>query len=502
MADSHSSSSDSSQSRGWGAWRTSAFSVLSDLQKAAAQAADEIARNASAVAKSAISDLQSAGEPLSEPVKEDETEAENVATPLEYDNEEEKRRKAALDRLEKASQDTFLGQGLRAFDSSVETFASGAWQAFGNAVKGGTNLVQKIEHSAVNLADSIQQGGLPAKASSLAPTLIESGKAFTAKGMEVLELVGRETIDLLATETGIEIEKDDRLTKEGGGEEQFSEEATFDRCFWIYGGPEQLEELEALSNHYALLCNRSKAKLSGEDKASFDGMLKQVQHIFTLSNESDGGNLEFNKGKNVESSEMGNGNEIKTLCESSVSKAADMAAGFTVALGGLALDEIVQKTSGRLEAIRAEAVHRLSELCCLGISELFLLGKSVLSTSPKAQNDKIMEDSLKIEWPDDCILKAKIIRSKAQAMTDDIEAVSNSFTTGISDIIAAFQEGIRNASQDGREARQGILQESSIEDKAQILTSDIETDGSTAIEKIQDALQHLVFVVFSTTLKN
>lgn len=74
--------------------------------------------------------------------------------------------------------------------------------------------------------------------------------------------------------------------------------------------------------------------------------------------------------------------------------------------------------------------------------------------------------------------------------------------TGISDIIAAFQEAIRNASQNGREARQGILQESSIEDKAQILTSDIETDGSTAIEKIQDALQHLVFVVFSTTLKS
>ena len=56
-------------------------------------------------------------------------------------------------------------------------------------------------------------------------------------------------------------------------------------------------------------------------------MLKQVQHIFTLSNGSNGGNFEFNKGKNVESAEMGNGNEIKTLCESSVSKEADMEEG-------------------------------------------------------------------------------------------------------------------------------------------------------------------------------
>ena len=47
------------------------------------------------------------------------------------------------------------------------------------------------------------------------------------------------------------------------------------------------------------------------------------------------------------------------------------------------------------------------------------------------QNDKVMEDSLKIEWPDDYILKSKFFRSKAQAMTHDIEVVSNSFTAGM-----------------------------------------------------------------------
>ena len=56
-------------------------------------------------------------------------------------------------------------------------------------------------------------------------------------------------------------------------------------------------------------------------------MLKQVQQIITLSKESNGGNLEFNKGENVETAKMGNGNEIKTLCESSVSKENDMATG-------------------------------------------------------------------------------------------------------------------------------------------------------------------------------
>ena len=40
-------------------------------------------------------------------------------------------------------------------------------------------------------------------------------------------------MDLLATETSIEIEKYDRETKQDGREELFSEEATFDRCFWF-----------------------------------------------------------------------------------------------------------------------------------------------------------------------------------------------------------------------------------------------------------------------------
>ena len=61
----------------------------------------------------------------------------------------------------------------------------------------------------------------------------QSGKAFKTKGTHVLKLVGRETMDLLAIETDFEIEKDDKETEKDGHEELFSEEATFDRCFWF-----------------------------------------------------------------------------------------------------------------------------------------------------------------------------------------------------------------------------------------------------------------------------
>lgn len=128
----------------WGGWGFS--SILSDLQKAAAVAAEEISRNAASVAETAsksIAELQIAAED-SESSKEDvvdeeaekESDDESDAAPL---------RKSALDKLEKASEDSLLSQGLKVFDNSVETFASGAWSALGNAWRGGSELVHKYD---------------------------------------------------------------------------------------------------------------------------------------------------------------------------------------------------------------------------------------------------------------------------------------------------------------------------------------------------------------------
>lgn len=59
--------------------------------------------------------------------------------------------------------------------------------------------------------------------------------------MEVLELVGKETMDLLIAETGIEVDKNTTDAERKIDEDHLSEEVAFDRCFYIYGGPEQLE---------------------------------------------------------------------------------------------------------------------------------------------------------------------------------------------------------------------------------------------------------------------
>ncbi|KAM1760366.1 hypothetical protein EV1_003078 [Malus domestica] len=475
---------------GWGGWGFS--SVFSDLQKAA----EEISRNAAAAAQTAaksLADMQAA-EDSEESSKEEEGDTEKeTQDDTESQDEHEKQRKAALDKLEKASEDSLFGQGLKVLDSSVENFATGAWQALGSALKGGTNLVHKIENSAVNLAGSIQQGG---GAGSTAPSLLETGKAFTSKGMQVLELVGKETLDLLITETGIEVDKDSTLSEKETEEDQLYEEVGFDRCFYIYGGPEQLEELEALSSHYALLFNRRKGKLSSEQKSIYDGKLKQVQQIFSLSTELDGSGAELDKGKKKKTGDDGNSNEMKSLHDSSVSKAADMAAGFTSALAGQAVNDIIQRTTGRLESLHSEGVHRLSELCCSAVSQLLMLGKSIISSANKTQAEDVDADLENIDWPEDSVEKAKIIRSKTQTMTGYVEAVSSSFVTGISDVAEAYLAAIKGASEDSHE----VLPRTSIQEKASSFSKHLRDDQTTALSKIQDGLHYLSYVVISTSM--
>lgn len=478
----------------WGGWGFS--SILSDLQKAAAVAAEEISRNAASVAETAsksIAELQIAAED-SESSKEDvvdeeaekESDDESDAAPL---------RKSALDKLEKASEDSLLSQGLKVFDNSVETFASGAWSALGNAWRGGSELVHKLENSASNLGGSVPHDG-PGTPGSNAPSLLETGKAFTAKGMQVLEYVGKETMDLLISETGIEIEKARKEGDDQSDEDQLSEEVTFDRCFYIYGGPEQLEELEALSSHYALLFNRRKAKLTAEQKSAFDGKLKEVQQIFDLSNEIDAG-ADSNKGKTIKKGNAGSGDEIKNLHDASVGKAAEMAAGFTNALAGLAANDIIQRTTGRLDSLHSEGVHRLSEMCCFAVSQLLTFGKSIISLANKTEDEEVDDDKANIEWPEDVSAKAKIIRINAQTMIGYLEAVSNSFTTGISDVTEAYQAAIKGVT---AESPTVVPKKTSVQEKASAFSEHLRADQITAISKIQDGVQFLAHVVLSTSM--
>ncbi|KAG4908830.1 hypothetical protein JHK87_054946 [Glycine soja] len=498
-----------------GGWGFSPLSFLSDLQKAAAVAAEEISRNAAVVAETAsksIVELQNKDEDSKSSKKVEG--AEGSADEKESDDEGSKLRKSALERLEKASEESLLSQasikgyfplggwgglicnldGLKVFDNSVETFASGAWSALGNAWRGGTDFVQRLENSATNLSGSPKHDG-PGAAGANASSLLETGKAFTAKGMQVLEYVGKETMDLLISETGIEVEKDKKEGEEQNDEDQLLEEVTFDRCFYIYGGPEQLEELEALSSHYALLFNRRKAKLSAEQKSVYDGKLKEVQQIFNLNTEIDRSNADSNKGKTIKKGNEGSSDEMKNLHDSSVGKAAEMAGGFANALAGLAANDILQRTNARLESLHSEGVHRLSEMCCFAVSQLLVLGKSIISRANNTE-DEADDDKANVEWPEDVSAKANIIRINAQTMIGYVKAVSHSFITGISDVTEAYQAAIKAVTSESL----SVVTQKSVQEKASAFSEHLRADQTTAACKIQDGMQFLAHVLISTSM--
>ncbi|KFK41336.1 hypothetical protein AALP_AA2G116900 [Arabis alpina] len=159
------------------------------------------------------------------------------------------------------------------------------------------------------LENSVQQCPSPRAAGSGAPSLLETGKTLTAKGMQVLEFVDKETMDLLITKTGLGAEKNGVDLKN-----QVLEEVTFDRCFYIYGGPEQLER-----------------KLSADEKLLYDGKLKQIQQLFSFADEMSGSKAESDKGKKIDIKTEGNDDDMKNLHNLSVTKAADMAASGLVA---------------------------------------------------------------------------------------------------------------------------------------------------------------------------
>ncbi|CAL5333673.1 unnamed protein product [Camellia sinensis] len=66
-------------------------------------------------------------------------------------------------------------------------------------------------------------------------------------------------------------------------------------------------------------------------------------------------------------------------------------------------------------------------------NELFrsvMLGKSNISNANKVRDEDLDAHMLNIDWPEDSGKRAKIIRTRAQSMTGNVEEVCNSFITG------------------------------------------------------------------------
>ena len=75
-------------------------------------------------------------------------------------------------------------------------------------------------------------------------------------------------------------------------------------------------------------------------------------------------------------------------------------------------------------------------MCCFAVTQLQMLGKAIISNANKVEDTDIDEEMVRINWPEDFVDKAKIIRFKAQSMTGNVEAISDCFITGWFDLLS------------------------------------------------------------------
>lgn len=68
-------------------------------------------------------------------------------------------------------------------------------------------------------------------------------------------------------------------------------------------------------------------------------------------------------------------------------------------------------------------------MCCSAVTQLLILGKSIISNANKAL-DQDVDEEMKFNWPEDSVERAMIIRAKTQLIVGLVEAVCSAFITG------------------------------------------------------------------------
>ncbi|CAI7883705.1 unnamed protein product [Closterium sp. NIES-53] len=223
--------------------------------------------------------------------------------------------------------------------------------------------------------------------------------------------------------------------------------------------------------------------------------------------------------------------EMNVLRESSVSKAQELASGFRAKLSAeVPVKEAVQRTVDRLDALRTEGVHRLSELSALCLLHMLHIANSCIA-SPAAKPTEgdaagEEEDTGSFRWPAGREERATLVVARARTLARGARTVIRSFLKGVADVEQAFQSvSARSTTGSGSKkeptdvAAEGKAGEEAaaaaavaeaeaataalvrrVEVKKGSVADGLVADGKAAREKLESALQHLVYVVMASSI--
>lgn len=225
------------------------------------------------------------------------------------------------------------------------------------------------------------------------------------------------------------------------------QELSFRECYQIYGGQQAFDELEALSNECARLCNRIRATLADDDKANLDKTLALLAPMFDLNSEQP---CNAPCGKQEVPAALSRGHAMivdvaAAGCARADAMVTDVRNNATQleAARGHPLEGTIDTPSDSssetgptcalsttsdqaLKAIRIEGVKRIAEVTSLCMERLHALGRGIQLQFRfgRPANDGI-------SWPTAPELKAELLRGQASQMLYEVRTVTDSFTAAL-----------------------------------------------------------------------
>eukprot|EP01023_Acetabularia_acetabulum_P044645 TRINITY_DN4492_c0_g4_i1.p1 TRINITY_DN4492_c0_g4~~TRINITY_DN4492_c0_g4_i1.p1 ORF type:complete len:382 (+),score=89.60 TRINITY_DN4492_c0_g4_i1:152-1147(+) len=281
------------------------------------------------------------------------------------------------------------------------------------------------------------------------------GSKLVTQAEKGLEEIGKQMMADIDTEDDQQVDQNQLIEKE---------EVSFESCFYIYGGQQFFEDLEYLSNECARACNKSRAQMTEQQKKDLESKIAKLGEIFDLDKEANEGTQAYSKNE-----ALGRAYEpLAHLCKKSVEAAKEMYDKLCAEVQQQGEIQSETDQSSSLGLINDRGVKLLSELCSAGVDRLLTLGKSI-----NAHFRLKEESSDGIEWPEDSVLMANLLRGQVKQLLTDCATVGS-----------AFIKTVTNA---------GKLLE--LNEQASQLASNLDIDRDTAAQKLRDGFRNLMFVV-------
>jgi len=289
---------------------------------------------------------------------------------------------------------------------------------------------------AASAAEELKEGLKDVKELHLVQVVQSGAQRVASKGVGALERLGDTALDLLARPTGWDRDQ-------SALDDMAPQEVSFEKCFYIHGGPDYLEELELVGGDAAVRCARHRRKLEGSpEQAHFASTEERLRLMLNLDEPMPGDgddDADVDEAAAAAAEQAAAAPTVASL-NSLLSESMRRAEGLTLATvsaikseamaaadGDVDGAEALELSRSALETVRAEGVRQLSEQCTLCVAHLLQLAVGLVEVM---NGDQPAPEAP--AWPEAASGKALLLRHFARHMVSTLDDVVEVYMTALS----------------------------------------------------------------------